>query len=56
MDCANISELLKAFEGYDFCLEEYTKDGGKTVMGEAGKYLGMMLPEVPAETVRRRLK
>lgn len=55
MDSANISELLKAFEGYDFRLEDYTKDGGKTVMGEAEEYLGMMLPEVSAETVRQFL-
>lgn len=55
MDCENISELLKAFEGYDFRLEDYTRDSGETVMKEAGKYLGMMLPDVPDETVRRFL-
>lgn len=51
----NLTDLLWAFDSFPLSLEEYSKDGGKTVLQKADKYISELLPEVPPEERERFL-
>lgn len=49
MEHEMISDLVKAFDGFTISLDDYLRDGGKTLLREADIYLAEMLPEIPEE-------